>query len=396
MRVLLISTPVTTHLSPMFPMAWALKAAGHEVIVAGQSDVESAAHGAGLSTWTAGGPFYVREQMAGHLTGTRRPIELGLYRDIDGNWDIVNRVWIDNARYMVRHYLQLARDWRPQLILTDPVEFSGRIIGGLLNIPVVVHRWGVDVFGEQAQHLARQALFLTMRDLGLGCLPEPSLILDPCPPSLQVKEAAPGLFIRYVLSCGAAALPAWALRPAAGTRVCLTFGHLTASLNGHSLFRRLMMAVSDIPGMEVILTLEREYRDALGTVPDCVRIVDPVPLDLFLGTCDAIVHHGGAGTFLSACATGVPQLILPGFADSFVIGQQLAASGAGISVARVVGQNNPRTLRASLVSVATEPGFRENAGRVAREICGLPTPADVVGRLEELAATGTVGSRPGE
>ncbi len=213
MRVLLISTPVTTHLSPMFPMAWALKAAGHEVLVAGQPDVESAAHGAGLSTWTAGGPFYVREQMAGHLVGTRRPIELGIYRDLDGNWDAVNRVWIDNARYMVRDYLQLARDWRPQLILADPVEFSSRIIGGLLGIPVVVHRWGVDLLGGPAEQLARQALFLTMTDLGLASLPECSLILDPCPPSLQVKEAAPGEFIRYVLSNGAAAMPAWPFVP---------------------------------------------------------------------------------------------------------------------------------------------------------------------------------------
>jgi UDP:flavonoid glycosyltransferase YjiC (YdhE family) len=385
MRVLLISTPVTTHLSPMFPMAWALKAAGHEVLVAGQPDVESASHGAGLSTWTAGGPFYVREQMAGHLVGARRPIELGIYRDIDGNWDAVNRVWIDNARYMVRHYLTLARDWRPQLILADPVEFSSRIIGGLLGIPVVVHRWGLDLLGGPAEQLARQALFLTMTDLRLASLPEASLILDPCPPSLQVQEAAPGESIRYVLSNGAAALPAWALRPADRPRVCLTFGHLTASLNGVSLFRRLMAAFGDISDIEFILTLERDYADALGAVPECVRIVDPVPLDLFLRTCDAIVHHGGAGTFLSACALGVPQLVLPGFADSFAVGEQIAQSGAGISVARVVGQNNPKTLRDSVLRVVQDPSFRQNAERVASEVAGLPTPADAVQKLEKLA-----------
>jgi UDP:flavonoid glycosyltransferase YjiC (YdhE family) len=385
MRVLLISTPVTTHLSPMFPMAWALKAAGHDVLVAGQPDIEPIAHSAGLSTWTAGGPFHVREQMAAHLVGTRRPIELGLYRDLNGNWDSVNKVWIDNARYMVRHYLQLARDWGPQLILADPVEFSSRIIGGLLGVPVVVHRWGIDLLGEQAQQLARQALFLTMTDLGLSHLPEPSLIIDPCPPSLQVKEAVPGLSIRHVLSNGAAALPAWALSPAARPRVCLTFGNLTASLNGLSLFRRLITALGDIPELEFILTLERDYRDALEPVPDCVRIVDPVPLDLFLGTCAAVVHHGGAGTFLSACTVGLPQLVLPGFADSFAVGEQIAASGAGISIARVVGQNNPKTIRNSVAAVVQDPGFRQNAEKLAREISGLPTPADVVKRLEDLA-----------
>ncbi len=172
-------------------------------------------------------------------------------------------------------------------------------------------------------------------------------------------------------------------------RVCLTFGLLTASLNGVSLFRRLMTALGDIPELEFILTLERDYADALGPVPECVRIVDPVPLDLFLRTCDAIVHHGGAGTFLSACAVGVPQLVLPGFADSFAVGEQIAASGAGISVSRVVGQNNPKTLRDSVLRVVQDPAFRQSAERVASEVAGLPTPAGVVARLEELAGAGS-------
>ncbi|GAA3035986.1 hypothetical protein GCM10020000_11910 [Streptomyces olivoverticillatus] len=39
MRVLIIPSPVTTHFMPMIPLAWALRAAGHELLVAGQPDV---------------------------------------------------------------------------------------------------------------------------------------------------------------------------------------------------------------------------------------------------------------------------------------------------------------------------------------------------------------------
>ncbi|MDW6062592.1 hypothetical protein SAZ11_36845 [Streptomyces sp. FXJ1.4098] len=47
MRVLMMSTPVSSHFAPLVPLAWALRSAGHEVLVAGQPDVMGPARSAG-------------------------------------------------------------------------------------------------------------------------------------------------------------------------------------------------------------------------------------------------------------------------------------------------------------------------------------------------------------
>ncbi|MFD0689943.1 nucleotide disphospho-sugar-binding domain-containing protein [Actinomadura fibrosa] len=384
MRVLLITTPVTTHLTPILPTAWALKSAGHQVLAAGHPDVVAAAERAGLPTWPVGAPFYIREQMAGHLVRGRRPIELGVYRGTDGNWDALNKVWVDDARATVRAYLDLARGWRPDLLLTDPLEYAGRMVGGLLGVPVVQHRWGIDVFSGQADGLARRSLPMTMADLGLGALPDPALILDPCPPSLQVEDAPPARSVRHVHANGSGPVPAWVLEPPERRRVCLSFGRLTASLNGLPLFRRVIDAVAAIPDVEAVLTLEPEFQERLGPVPSCVRVVAPVPLELFLGSCEAVVHHGGSTTCLTAASLGVPQLVLPGWGDGFALGERLAAVGAGRSIGRVVGQNNARAIGEAVTALLDDPAYRTAARRLADEVAGLPTPAQLVPELEKL------------
>jgi UDP:flavonoid glycosyltransferase YjiC (YdhE family) len=385
MRVLLITTPVTTHLTPILPTAWALKSAGHQVLAAGHPDVVSVAERAGLPTWSVGAPFLILEQMAGHLVDRRRPIELGACRDINGNWDVLNKTWVDDARAMVRSYVDLARGWEPALIITDPLEFSGRMIAGLLDIPLVHHRWGIDVFSEQAAALARRALSMTMADMGLRDLPDPALTLDPCPPSLQLETAPPAKAIRHTHANGSGPVPAWAMQRPATRRVCVSFGRLTAGLNGLPLFRHVANALATIGDVEVVLTLDREFHEALGPVPPCVRLVDPVPLELFLESCDLIVHHGGSTTCMTACALGVPQLVLPGWGDSFAVGERVAFVGAGLTIARIIGQNNVKALAAAVTELLTDPAYRDAARRLADEVAGLPTPWQVVPELEKLA-----------
>ncbi|MFE9117175.1 glycosyltransferase [Streptomyces sp. NPDC007172] len=63
--------------------------------------------------------------------------------------------------------------------------------------------------------------------------------------------------------------------------------------------------------VEVVATLNAEQLDALGPTPPNVRAVDFVPLNQLLPSCAAIIHHGGAGTFLTALAHGVPQVVVP-------------------------------------------------------------------------------------
>ncbi|GAA2903621.1 hypothetical protein GCM10010524_39380 [Streptomyces mexicanus] len=290
MRALFMSTPVSTHFAPSIPLAWALRAAGHEVLVAGQPDIVGTAHGAGLCTAVVGEYFDALEPLTSGLPDGKRPIEVGRTRVRDGHWDAVNKIWLIHCRYMVSQYLALAREWKPDLIVADPLEFSALIVGGVLGIPTVNRRWGVDPAGSPGQEMARRTMGTMLGRLGLDGLPEPALVVDPCPPSLQVPEAPPSRGMRYVPFNGTGTLPGWAKEePRGQRRICVTFGRLTAALNGMPLFRAVAEAAGQCEGVETILTLEPEFQDELGPVPPSVRVVSPAPLHLFLGTCDAIV-----------------------------------------------------------------------------------------------------------
>ncbi|WP_432840338.1 nucleotide disphospho-sugar-binding domain-containing protein [Dactylosporangium sp. CA-092794] len=386
MRVLIMGTPVSTHFAPMIPLGWALRASGHEVLVAGQPDIAGAAHAAGLSTAIVGDYFDALEPLTANLPDGKRPIEVGRIRVRDGHWDAVNKIWLIHCRYMVSRYLEFAREWRPDLIVSDPLEFSALVVGGVLGVPTVSHRWGIDPSGNPGQEMARRTMGTLMGRIGLAELPRPALVLDPCPPSLQVPEAPASQPERYIPFNGTGSLPDWALAEPRGRRICVSFGRLTAALNGIPLFQTVIDGLSQIEDTETIVTLEPEYRDQLTSIPDSVRVVDPVPINLFLGTCDAVVHHGGAGTTLTSCAFGLPQVVLPGVADMFVVAERIQQVGAGRMLDEAETQNDPAAVRDAVRAVLEDPAHRKSAEQLRDEIKEMPTPADVVTVLEGLTA----------
>ena len=106
---------------------------------------------------------------------------------------------------------------------------------------------------------------------------------------------------------------------------------------------------------------------------------------LFAGS-DLAIHHGGAGSTLGAAALGVPQLVLPQLGDAFVAGDRVAAAGIGLSLDSAQRQNDPAVLGAAVRTLLEDPAHLIAAGRVRAEIDAMPSPAEVTGRLERLAA----------
>jgi UDP:flavonoid glycosyltransferase YjiC (YdhE family) len=388
MRVLLMATPVPSHLTPLTPLVWALRAAGHQVLLAGQPDLADAARAAGVSIVPVGAPFHVEDLLFEGLPDGRRPIEVRPRPApaVLGNY---GRVWMTHAKYLLPRYLEVAREYRPDLILSDPLEYSALVVGGVLGVPVVQHRWGVDAISTPARHAVRPAFAGICRRLGLAGLPDPTVLLDPCPPALQLTEAEPGTPIRYVPFNGAGELPSWVR--AAGTgpgsagvrRVAVTLGG-TLAVNGVPFLRRLLAALGGRPGIELVATVDARHRDALGAVPDGVHVVDPTPLDLFLPGCAAVVHHGGSGTTMTATAFGRPQLVLPQLADHFGHGDRLAALGAGLALDTAEAQHDPALLRDALDALLTEPGYAKAAAELRADIERAPSPARVAADLARL------------
>jgi UDP:flavonoid glycosyltransferase YjiC (YdhE family) len=382
MRVLVLTNPVPTHFTQLVPLAWALRSAGHDVLVVAQPDVIPTVRSAGLVAVGAGEPFDATKGVQRKLAGDKRLRETFERRPPEQMGSFA-AVWMRQARVYLPEYLPIVRQFRPQLIVANHVEFTSLLVGGAEGIPVVAHRWGVDPMSGPALRDAGAELADLAGDLGLDGLPSPAETVDPCPPSLRLPSTEPGTPIRYVPFNGPGERPSW-YRPEPGVRrVAVSLGTATLALNGVPHVRRLLGACATIPDVEVIATCDEQYWDALGPLPPQVRLVAWTPLHLFFDTCDAVVHHGGGGTSLTATAFGLPQLVLPQWADQYDMGERLQDVGAGICLDDLADQDDPATLSDALETLLSQPGHRKAAGELRHEMAGMPSPAAVAADLAQ-------------
>ncbi|KAK1179465.1 DUF1205 domain-containing protein [Streptomyces sp. NBS 14/10] len=386
MRVLMVVTPVSSHLQPLVPLAWALAGAGHEVMCAGEPGAVEAARAAGLHTLAieaqplpadAPPPAPARRPTGGEPAAVWEP-----------DWEALAVRWRARVGRVLDGYLRFAREWRPHLVLSDPVEFCGPIVAGALGVPSVVHRWGTDVLTTLARGPARAALRSVCERAGVagGLLPDPDLLLDPCPPLLRHPRAAPARPVRYVPYNGPGSYPSWGpLRSPEQRTICVSFSAQTIERSGMATLAATAAAFEGLEGVRGVFTLSRARAEELGALPANVRVIEPTPLSQLLRRCTALVHHGGSGTGLTALHYGLPQLVLaPPLPSLGVYAERIAASGAGRSL-DPGEQRDPEAIRTALRELLDDRSYGVAAGRVREEMAAMPAPAEVVAELEELA-----------
>jgi sterol 3beta-glucosyltransferase len=108
-----------------------------------------------------------------------------------------------------------------------------------------------------------------------------------------------------------------------------------------------------------------------------------VPHDWLFARVSAVVHHGGAGTTGAGLRAGVPNIIVPFTADHSFWGERVRALGVGpepTPAKRITVEN----LKASLELALHDPGMRERAGALGREIRSEDGVSRAVTRIEAL------------
>jgi UDP:flavonoid glycosyltransferase YjiC (YdhE family) len=210
------------------------------------------------------------------------------------------------------------------------------------------------------------------------------LTIDPTPASMQVGNVPHRAPVRFVPYNGTGVLPPWLLDKPERPRMLVSWSTMNTMVGGADGFfvHTILDALSELD-VDVVVTIPRSDLALLGEVPSGVRVAQVAHL-LLTPTCDAIIHHGGSGTTLTAAVNAVPQLIIGAELDQIFAAQQLAGTGAGFGFkAEDTGVDDIRTAARAALS---DPAVREAAQRLRDEMLAAPTPAELVGALEDLAA----------
>ena len=114
-------------------------------------------------------------------------------------------------------------------------------------------------------------------------------------------------------------------------------------------------------GAEVRVCAPPDCAQRLAEVGDCLAVGEVNQQALFRRVA-AVVHHGGAGTTTTATRAGVPQVVVPQWADQPYWASRVA--GLGIGVAHDVQAPTIESLAAAL-RTALAPQTRARATAVA-------------------------------
>ncbi|WP_320774429.1 nucleotide disphospho-sugar-binding domain-containing protein [Streptomyces sp. CRN 30] len=443
MRVLLVAFPLRAHVYDLVPLAWALQSAGHEVDVVSQSgmtddDVADLIRSAGLPATALGDRADLAPLTAARRAGRTPELAPDALAVDEAAADGDTTGWKWNRHCMatqfamtypldglpaghrpyVDHLVDHARAFRPDLVVWDTLCFPAAIAAREVGAAHARFLWGRDHVGwlrarsrqEQRRAADRGAppetdpltawLEPLLERYGHTfeeefLLGQWSIDLTPEPMALPVDH--PRVPVRRLPYNGAAAPPAW-LREAPGRpRVCLSLG-VTARLRPHRGTADGGVAVADLLAelggldIEIVATLSPEQLASAGSLPDNVRLVEYVPLDLLLPTCSAIVHHGGAGTFAAAAAHRVPQLIVPVPRwDEPALARHVADRGAGLTLD--AADLTPVSMRRALTRLLGDDGFWEGAAALHEELLSVPSPRDTVPVLKALTERHRTGFR---
>jgi UDP:flavonoid glycosyltransferase YjiC (YdhE family) len=372
-RLLFTTAPLSGHLFPMVPLAWAARAAGHEVLVATTGNFVPAVLGTGLPavSWGPATDFL-------DVVAEDPPIpadDVSVRRRANG------RAFGRMARRCLPGAQRIVGAWQPDLVISERAEFAGPAAAAQHDVPYVEFHWGVPELREYRQGAAEALADIA----GLEALPAPIETLDPWPAGLRLPHAQDHQGLRSISYNGEARIPDWLLRPARRPRVCVTFGTLLPRITALGLRDVVAPVLARLSGLgvEVYLAIDDRVLDQWPELAESSTVAGRMPLGHVLPTCDLMINHGGQGTILTALDAGCPQLVLPQMDDQFENADAVVRAGAGLTLS--IEEFTPDLVAERCTALLNDPGFGRQAARVASEIAAQLSPVEVVDLLAKLA-----------
>lgn len=343
MKIAFASLPAYGHLYPMLPLALACAETGHDVTVAtGEPFLDA------LPVPTVRGIADVTLHDVEQETRRNHPSASGL--------DFVAYLFAETTVRLVEPTLRaLFERERPDVVVHEMFDIGAAVAAGRLGIRTVAFSLGL--WSPMMPRLYEMA----GAELGL--------YLDTMPASVQNPVPLP---VRRPVRPVAWAPPMPFTLPDSGRRrVYVTLG--TVSYGAVDVLRRAVLATAAHDVDVLVAAGPSGDPTLLGELPANVRVEKFVPQAEVLRQVDLIVHHGGAGTMLSALAEGLPQLILPQGADHPFNAAAIERAGAGRALPNEA--QTPESLGEAVDALLAEGPERLAAKRIAAEIAAMPAPA---------------------
>ena len=375
MRILITTSPGLGHILPTISFAHAARAAGHDVLYVTGGYVNSVSE-AGLQVVDAApgidfGQIFMSQgsglmqQMAAARDDLRQTMELGL------------RLFAKVSEPTLETVVRVAEKWQPDVVMHTPLQAAGLLAAGKLGVPLVTFALGM---GQQRSFEGtEQFTYNELREYfdrhGVAAAPKPAVQLTVTPPSVLGSGELPDHLwpMRYVPYNGGSVVPEWLLDKSSSRRVLITLGTVVPQF-GLGMVEPIVAAASKVDA-EFVLALGNVDLTALGELPDNVRPVGYLPLGVLLSSCDAAIHHGGAGTMMTTVDAGIPQIVVPQGADQFLNADTVQANGLGARAE--IGDVDVALIERLL----SDEQWRSNAIRVRDELRAMPSPVEVVERL---------------
>ncbi|WP_081635258.1 glycosyltransferase [Nocardia sp. BMG111209] len=392
MRVLVTVNPIESHLRGLVTLVDALGGLGHDVRIAVPDKWSGWLRDSyGVRTVDIGAswldPDFDSVVFGALLDGGAAAFDRALMAEFTSA-----RV----AGYVAARVLALAEHWRPHAVLHECTEFGGYLAAEVLGIPHVVVDIGPLEAVVQRLHTEVVRPGLTARRAELGLPPEPPepgvlrhLTVSMTPEAFNHADFdAPLRRYRHELPTRRdERLPGefpW------GTPIVyLSMGSIGPRSTRYmprsiEIYREIFTALADLE-CSVLAALPAQYRDVFPSLPPHVHTMTRVPQSLVLGKVDLFITHGGLNSIRDTITCGIPQVLLPFFADHPGNARRCAQLGTGLRI-------DPATVTAAEVLAACErvladTSYRRATAELRERMYALPRQTAFADDLRDLIET---------
>jgi sterol 3beta-glucosyltransferase len=161
--------------------------------------------------------------------------------------------------------------------------------------------------------------------------------------------------------------------------VYIGFGSMSER-DPHGLSQNLIRALQMAGQRGLILSGWADLPDE--NLPDNIFVIDSIPHDWLFPKMAAVVHHGGAGTTAAALRAGIPNIVIPFFADQHFWGAHVSRLGTGpnpIPRKNLTAENLAETIKEAVSNAQIRKRAESFGERIRKE--------DGVARAVEILET---------